>query len=484
MTSYGSMPVVPGQMVMPMQPTVNPAFQPYYNSYQSSRYFKPRVNPYSSVNVPRYNYRDPAAVKKAAAAVKRKKAAVAKKEPTGQWGRGNTFLGGLGQTAGNAVSHFFGLGSYSIKKNSLLQDPLPVVNNKTKSGQTVIRHREYIKDIISGEPGTFNIESFPINPAQEKTFPWLSQVAANYEQYRIDGMLFEFRTMSADALNSVNTALGQVIMATDYNAANPPFGQKSEMENYEFGQSCKPSESQIHPIECARNQTTISELYTRANEPREGEDIRLYDLGNFQIATNGFQGQRVNCGELWVTYQVTFFKSKMFASLGNYNWYGNYVARPPQFTPDLTNLFGLGPAENADEPYWRDNNADFELARVEPNTGLPTSGTIIFPNNGIKQTYWVHISWLGDLPGVITPSFSANSTNCTLRAGGSIDPLVGGPIPGAGTTSNRMSYQFAVYTDGSGRIPYVNITASGGALPTASFVYVNISQIPNEAWEK
>ena len=32
--------------------------------------------------------------------------------------------------------------------------------------------------------------------------------------------------MSADALNSVNTALGQVIMATDYNAANPPFGQK------------------------------------------------------------------------------------------------------------------------------------------------------------------------------------------------------------------------------------------------------------------
>ena len=44
MTSYGSMPVVPGQMVMPMQPTVNPAFQPYYNSYQSSRYFKPRVN--------------------------------------------------------------------------------------------------------------------------------------------------------------------------------------------------------------------------------------------------------------------------------------------------------------------------------------------------------------------------------------------------------------------------------------------------------
>ena len=38
MTSYGSMPVIPGQMVMPMQPAVNTAFQPYYDSYKSSRY--------------------------------------------------------------------------------------------------------------------------------------------------------------------------------------------------------------------------------------------------------------------------------------------------------------------------------------------------------------------------------------------------------------------------------------------------------------
>lgn len=64
MTSYGSMPVIPGQMVMPMQPAVNTAFQPYYDSYKSSRYLNPRINPYSSVNVPRYNYRDSAAVKK------------------------------------------------------------------------------------------------------------------------------------------------------------------------------------------------------------------------------------------------------------------------------------------------------------------------------------------------------------------------------------------------------------------------------------
>ena len=175
-----------------------------------------------------------------------------------------SFLGRVGQSAGNALSHWLGLGAYSVSKNSLLTDPMPVIN-KSEGGACTIRHREYIGDIISAAtPNTFKIQSFPINPAMESTFPWLSQIAANFEQYRIEGMIFEFRTMSADALNSVNTALGQVIMATDYNAANPPFAQKSEMENYEYGQSAKPSESAIHPIECARLQTTISELYTRA----------------------------------------------------------------------------------------------------------------------------------------------------------------------------------------------------------------------------
>jgi hypothetical protein len=40
------------------------------------------------------------------------------------------------------------------------------------------------------------------------------------------GLVFEYKSMSADALNSVNTALGQVIMSVQYDAANLPFVNK------------------------------------------------------------------------------------------------------------------------------------------------------------------------------------------------------------------------------------------------------------------
>lgn len=122
-------------------------------------------------------------------------------------------------------------------------------------------------------------------------------------------MVFEFRSMSADALNSTNTALGSVVMCTDYDSADVPFSSKQQMENTEFGVSCKPSSNMIHAIECAPKVTTATELYVRARNIPAGTDIRLYDWGKFYIATSGFQGTNVNCGELWVSYDITLIKA-------------------------------------------------------------------------------------------------------------------------------------------------------------------------------
>ena len=48
----------------------------------------------------------------------------------------------------------------------------------------------------------------------------------------------------------------------------------------------------------------------------------------FTIATQGFQGTNVNIGELWVTYQVTLLKPKLYASLGKYNDYFRITTYP------------------------------------------------------------------------------------------------------------------------------------------------------------
>lgn len=179
----------------------------------------------------------------------------------------------------------------------------------SKSNDCVISHREYIGDVVtSSVAGNFSITSYPIQPGWQVSFPWLSTLAANYMEYEILQMVYEFRTMSADALNSTNTALGQVIMATEYNAALPGPINKQQMEQMEFSQSIKPSCSAIHTIECKKSQTPITHLYVRGGAQPANTDIRWSDYGNFYIATNGMQGTNVNVGELWVSYKIKFYK--------------------------------------------------------------------------------------------------------------------------------------------------------------------------------
>lgn len=72
-----------------------------------------------------------------------------------------------------------------------------------------IQNREYIMDIVSGSSAnSFNYNTFDLNPGSSVTFPWLNRIAQNFESYRFHGLVFEFKSMSADALNSTNTALG------------------------------------------------------------------------------------------------------------------------------------------------------------------------------------------------------------------------------------------------------------------------------------
>nr|QKV51203.1 putative capsid protein [Crucivirus sp.] len=230
-------------------------------------------------------------------------------------------IGGfLGEKAGGLahyIGKIFGAGDYvasaGVKMNSITGGDFQPQALNFNSGKTSvrIRRREFLGDVISSATAnTFQIKSYSINPGLAATFPWMSEVCGStFQQYRINGMVFEFRSMSADALNSTNTALGSVVMATDYDSADVAFTSKQQMENSEFGVSCKPSSCMIHAIECAKGATSISEQYIRAFAIPTNTDIRVYDLGKFYIATTGCQGTSVNLGELWVSYDVTLIKA-------------------------------------------------------------------------------------------------------------------------------------------------------------------------------
>lgn len=221
---------------------------------------------------------------------------------------GDALGGAIGQGAHYLTKRVTGFGDYSVKKNSLVynRDAVPQFTNSPHC--TVITHREFIKDIRSSV--AFESSSFRINPAISDTFPWLSQIADSYEQYVVQGMIFEFKTTSATAIGSTNTALGTVIMATQYNSLAPEFINKQQMESYEFAQSSVPCNSIMHAIECDPAQTQGQGLFNMWNSQDNSGDLRLYDIGRFTIATQGSQAA-ATIGELWVTYKICLLKPRL-----------------------------------------------------------------------------------------------------------------------------------------------------------------------------
>lgn len=186
-------------------------------------------------------------------------------------------------------------------------------------GVVHIMHREYLGDM---NPTTaFTNTSFPLNPGMDQTFPWLSQIASSYSEYYFKSLTFHFRSMSSSsvlAASGSNTALGTVMLSTEYNAVLPPFTTKNQMENHQYAASIKPSQNISHRIQCRNSHTPLNKLFIRNRKNEADTDLRLYDLGNFQIATQGMQQNpsidadaNYSIGELWVSYDVCFMKPKI-----------------------------------------------------------------------------------------------------------------------------------------------------------------------------
>jgi hypothetical protein len=221
----------------------------------------------------------------------------------------------LGGMAGNVIGKIFGSGAYSIRGNSLHSNTVPAFA-VTKNGNE-FAHREFVRDIFSGPTlsngaTTFNLNQYVINPADVVLFPWVQQIAQNYEMYELLGLIFEYVPSSGNAVSSTNAALGTVIFATQYNSLDAPFISKRQMESYEFATSTVPSMSMVHPVECADQANALTTLYV--NNPGSQTalgDPRFANIGILNIATVGQQAANVNLGELWVSVHVRFKRPRL-----------------------------------------------------------------------------------------------------------------------------------------------------------------------------
>lgn len=201
---------------------------------------------------------------------------------------------------------------WGVKKNAVLTGGQIDIS---APGRSVFTFREYIADVICAPNGAFTLQSYYIQPGDPRTFPWLSSIACNFEQYDLHGCVFEYRSMSGDPMSSTNTAVGSVFMATQYDSTKPAFVNKMQIENHQYSMSAKPTYNMIHPVECDRSQSTLSELYITQTYPTGQSDPRMYYLGTLYIGSQGTQSSTAfTMGELWSNYTVELLKPRMITT--------------------------------------------------------------------------------------------------------------------------------------------------------------------------
>ena len=223
-------------------------------------------------------------------------------------------LKGVGRWLGSGIGSIFGSGDYTMTganpSYNVLANGAQIPKFSSTHATNIVCHREYLGDILG--TAAFTNTAYPLNPGIPTTFPWLSTIADNYQEYKFHGVIFEFRPLITDFVTG--GAPGVVIMATNYNADLPVYTTKQVMENSEFAVSVKPTNTLIHGIECSPEQTDPIIKYVRNGALATGQDLKNYDWGNFQFATQSNPIQ--NLGELWVSYCVEFYKPVLNTTSG------------------------------------------------------------------------------------------------------------------------------------------------------------------------
>jgi hypothetical protein len=165
----------------------------------------------------------------------------------------------------------------------------------------------------------YSVATFPINPANPRTFPWLSYIARLYDKYRFYGLKFMF-------VNAVSTQTeGNLMMSLDYDtldAAPANLVQASQLAKYKVSPLYCPCEFSI-PVSHPGNSNW---LYTfDLSATTNTVDLKTYNLGNFFLSLDGVPQDGKDYGYLAVEYDVELldknpvidtFASKTYDSSG------------------------------------------------------------------------------------------------------------------------------------------------------------------------
>lgn len=315
------------------------------------------------------------------------------------------------ENARKRIKNWTGLGDYKIAANSLITGTTDAsaAQIMTEGRGIRVTFREYLGEVYTGaSAGAFNPVTYEVNPANVITFPWVSTIAQQYDQYRPLGIIFEFKSTATDSTTSAS--LGSIMIATEYDVNESDYSNKQEMMNSAFASETKLSENLLHGIECDPAELGNNIYFTRPLGV-EVTNKKDYDICRTTVATQG-GGLAANSsvGSLYVHYDFLFYKEQIYGGLqaknliyqfserqdqssGAYDWPGWGMVRQGMWgtDPNITKFGGQ------DLGIYADGN------------------TIYIPARWAGATFIVHCNFLWAAGYTIVGTTGGINTGLTLR---------------------------------------------------------------------
>lgn len=173
-------------------------------------------------------------------------------------------------------------------------------------GPVVVRHSEYLGE-ISGSVGYAN-KAYSINPGLPQSFPWLANIAIQYEEYRVKKLVYRYETEASSSTK------GTVVLVTDVDALDSAFGSKQQALDYRGAVRTAPWTRVSHNAQTAAR-SPYGARFVRSGAVPAGGDAKTYDTGVFQVITQGMADTAI-VGELHVDYIFEFIGPKVNNVLG------------------------------------------------------------------------------------------------------------------------------------------------------------------------
>jgi len=366
---------------------------------------------------------------------------------------------GMGHSLGGALSKWLGSGDYTVGTNSIVRQmkssqSIPMMHN---DGQSItVRHKEYLGE-IPGTTGYTVFDSFGLNPGNSRTFPWLSRLASNFQEYKFKGVVFHYIPTSGNAVAGTGAPLGSVMIQTSYRSTDTAPTSKLEMLNEYNSSEAVPSETFAHPVECDPKENPFNVQYVRNGAVPDGDSTMMYDLGTTYVATSGQAGTTV-LGDLWVTYEVELKKPLLNSNVTSDGKSGYLTFN----TAPTTGSFFTG------------------TPVVGGNVAVAATGkTITMPRGSVGD--WILLIELRSNTGTITTwtPGSFTLTNCVARAYNLSSSIqtVSPTLAGTGTL-NRVLLAIGLRVTDQLLAPTIATTASfTGTAEQANITLVRVSDL-------